>query len=121
MRPLSVLIVGATAVTAVIHLSLYTDIILLLNGFGYAALAALYVMPMFAAQRQRVRWLLLGYTLVTFVAWLFVGARNTIGYLDKTVEAVLVVALITEIVRRRGQQDEAEGETAGQDTDEAGV
>lgn len=117
MRPLSVLIVGATTITALIHLSLYTDIILLLNGFGYAALAALYVLPMFAAQRQRVRWLLLGYTLVTFVAWIFVGARNTIGYVDKTVEAVLVVALITEIVRQWGRAEAAERA----ETDEADV
>ncbi len=106
MRPLQILIVAMVAITAVIHLSLYTDIILLLNGFGYAALAALYVLPMVAAQRQRVRWLLLGYTLVTFVAWIFVGARNTIGYVDKAVEAVLIVALLAEIVERRGRPED---------------
>jgi len=36
---------------------------------------------------------LIGYTLVTVLAWLFVGARSPVAYLDKAVELLLIACL----------------------------
>jgi len=101
---MSYAIILLAAITAGIHLYLSfkfpqpPDPIFLLNGLGYLLLvAALYfphvrLLPM----RRRVRWILIAYTALTVVLWIFFGARTPIGYLDKVVEVLLIGLLWLE-------------------------
>ena len=92
-------IVVLALVTALIHFSLSMrmgfDLMFTLNGLGYIGLlAALFLpIPILVRYRPVIRILMILYTLVTIVAWVFLGERNTIGYVDKLIEAALVVLL----------------------------
>ena len=85
--------------TALIHFSLSLsmgfDLLFTLNGLGYLALlAALFLtIPFLSRYRPILRILMILFTLVTIVAWVFLGARNTIGYVDKLIEVALVILL----------------------------
>lgn len=106
-----IIVLAATA-TALIHIVLAfqfpggVDPVFVLNGLGYLILTALLVLPLPALARYRnlVRWVLLGYTLVTVVAWYLVGVRSTIAYIDKAIELLLIVCLTVDwlLVRKRG-------------------
>ena len=86
--------------TAAIHLYLGLSgfPLFVLNGLGYLALvAALYPpVPQLARYRSAVRWVLIGYTALTVVLWILVGARNPIGYADKLIELALITLLLIE-------------------------
>jgi hypothetical protein len=73
----------------------------ILNGLGYLALlAALYLpIPQLTPYRRIVRWLLIGYAALTFVLWLAIGVRNTIGYVSAADEAALILLLLLEACR----------------------
>jgi len=98
-------IVAATVVTALIHLFLgfqfiadALGIVFILNGLGYIVLVVgLYFAPQLAAQRSLLRWVLLGYTAVTFVLYfVFNGAAsfNSVpGLVTKAVELALMALL----------------------------
>lgn len=104
LSTISYAIVLLTAITAGIHLYLSfkfpqpPDPIFLLNGLGYLLLVvALYgPHPRLLPMRKRVRWLLIAYTALTVVLWIFFGARTPIGYLDKVVEVLLIGLLWLE-------------------------
>jgi cellulose synthase/poly-beta-1,6-N-acetylglucosamine synthase-like glycosyltransferase len=91
----------AAVTTALIHIVLAfqfpggVDTVFVLNGLGYLGLTALLLLPLRALDpyRNLVRWVLIGYTLVTVLAWLFVGARSPVAYLDKAVELLLIACL----------------------------
>jgi hypothetical protein len=91
--------------TAIIHLYLGSlgFPLFLLNGLGYLGLvAALYLpIPRLARYRDAVRWALIGYTTLTIVLWLLVGARTPIGYADKLIEIALIALLLIEGRRTR--------------------
>lgn len=99
------IITGLAVATGVIHLILAllsrSDalflVLFLLNGLGYLALiAALYYMPQMAAQRSMLRWVLLGFTAVTFVLYFvfnWTTALNPMGIVDKLIELALMVLL----------------------------
>lgn len=91
--------------TAIIHLYLGLSgfPLFVLNGLGYLALvAALYLpVPRLARYRNAVRWALIGYTALTIVLWLLVGARTPIGYADKLIEVALITLLLIEGRRAR--------------------
>jgi hypothetical protein len=106
-RPLGLLqwaIIVLTAATALIHIWLAfqfesgVDPIFILNGAGYLGLLGLLYLPIapLARYRTAIRWLLIAYTAVTVLAWLFVGARSTIAYVDKAIEIVLIACLWLE-------------------------
>ena len=107
---LQVIILLAAMATALIHIRLAfqfpegVDGVFLLNGLGYLGLVALLLLPLPALDRPRniVRWVLIGYTLVTVLAWLFIGARSPIAYLDKAIELLLIVCLWLDWQRARG-------------------
>lgn len=86
--------------TAVIHLILAipdTNILFYLNGLGYLGLlAGLYFLPQMAGQRSLIRWVLIGYTAVTFVLYFVFNwpdVWNVMGILDKAIELVLIILL----------------------------
>lgn len=96
-------IVGLTVATALIHIVLGVMsegmfmIIFLLNGLGYLTLlAGLYFLPQLAEQRSMVRWVLLGFTAVTFVLYFVFNPPadwNALGLGDKAIELALIVLL----------------------------
>lgn len=92
-------IIVLTVATALTHISLlFPDPVFILNGLGYLVLlGALYLpIPMLAPYRRQIRWLLIGYTLLTIGLWLAFGSRILIGYLNKLNEVVLVALLLLE-------------------------
>jgi hypothetical protein len=96
-----------TAITAFIHLYLSfqfpdgPDLVFMLNGIGYLALVgAIYApIPALARYRSLVCWILIAYTALTIVLWLFFGADVWYAYIDKAVEVVLILATWLEARR----------------------
>lgn len=96
---LQISIVVLTLVTALIHLTLnFPDPMFILNGLGYLTLLAALYLPISQLNpyRRIVRWLLIGYTALTFVLWLAIGVRNTIGYVTAADEVALLLLLLLE-------------------------
>jgi len=85
-----------TVATAIIHLTLvFPSPMFILNGLGYLVLlAALFLpIPQLAGYHRLVRWVLLGYTLLTVVLWVVMGSRIPIAYVAKVIEVVLILLL----------------------------
>lgn len=72
------------------------DPLFTLNGIGYLVLIAAYFLPQFSKYRGLVRWALIVFTAVTIIAWLFLGAREILGYVTKLIEVGLIVALFLD-------------------------
>jgi hypothetical protein len=96
-----VIILSALA-TAILHITLFPDIVFMLNGVGYLGLLGAYFLPVpFFQQRHRlVWWGLAGYTLLTFVLWVIMGDKqfvagtsSAIGYYAKAAEILLLIFL----------------------------
>jgi hypothetical protein len=97
-------IVALTLVTALVHLSLnFPDPVFILNGLGYLTLlAALYLpIPQMVSYRNLVRWVLIGYTMLTVILWIAIGLRNLTGYITTLDEVVLIVLLLLDTRRSR--------------------
>lgn len=94
----AVIVLAAGTATIHLYLGLSGFPLFVLNGLGYLALvAALYLpVPQLAPYHSTVRWVLIGYTALTIVLWILVGARNPIGYVDKLIEVALIVLLVLE-------------------------
>jgi hypothetical protein len=96
-----------TLITALTHLflgvQLYEELHswFLLNGLGYLILLAAFFLPRFAQIHPAIRWMLLGYTLLTIILWFFLGSPRE-GKIDpfdmsvKGVEALLVLLLVAD-------------------------
>lgn len=95
-------IVIATLATALLHLSLFSKLgpdPIVLNGLGYLGLLGAYFLPIpFFQQRHKlVWWVLLGYTVLTFILWIVMGDKDfvagtssAIGYYAKIAELFLM-------------------------------
>jgi hypothetical protein len=97
------LVILLTVATALIHIVLAfqfpegPDAVFILNGLGYLGLVTLLYLPLLAKQRTWIRWLLLGYTILTIILWVLIGPKDLIwGYVDKLIEVTLVVLLWME-------------------------
>jgi len=95
-----VLILFAGLVTALIHLYLNFlggfDVMFTLNGLGYLGLLGLLFLPIpfLRPFRPVVRWVIMGYALLTIVAWfVFNGRTDVYGYTAKLAEVALIVLL----------------------------
>lgn len=110
-------IILATLATALLHLSLFFEAgfnkfdPIVLNGLGYLALLGAYFLPIaFFQQRHTLAWrLLLGYTILTFVLWIFLGDKHFVwgtysatGYFAKTAELFLMGFLWADRPRAAG-------------------
>ena len=95
--PLQWGIIVLTIATAVIHFSLLLPLFIL-NGLGYLTLlAALYLpIPVLANYRNWVRWALMGFAALTIILWVVMGTRDSLAYVDKAIEVVLIVLLFIE-------------------------
>ncbi|BCL82075.1 hypothetical protein ccbrp13_45400 [Ktedonobacteria bacterium brp13] len=106
--PIEGSIIALTIITAIVHLLLaFGDgmipmrtlpILWLLNGIGYLALLTALYLPSFAAIQPLVRWVLIAYTALTFIAWIIVthAAYDPFDYTDKLIEIVIILLLIIE-------------------------
>lgn len=98
-------IIALTLGTAFIHLYLgFSGLpLFVLNGLGYLALLMALYLPLAPLDRYRnmTRWVLIGYTALTIVLWIIIGARTSIGYMDKLIEVALIVLLVLEVRRTR--------------------
>lgn len=100
--PIRLGIIVLTVVTAIVHLYLgFRGLpLFVLNGLGYFALLCALCLPIpgLAPHRGAIRWVFVGCTLLTIVLWLLItgGASTVTGYLDKVVEALLVLLLLAE-------------------------
>lgn len=100
-------VIGLTSITVFIHLYLSLQFsdgsgrVFLLNAIGYLLLlVAIYVpMPFLARYRSLACWLLIAYTALTLVLWIFIGARSLIAYVDKVVELALIFLVWLETRR----------------------
>lgn len=93
-------IMALTTVTALIHLALqFPSALFMLNGLGYLALLTALYLPVrqLRGWRTSVRWGLLGYTLITLIAWLVMGDKQAVlAYFTKAVELALIGLLLVE-------------------------
>ena len=92
----------ATFVTAYLHLSLYPDIMFILNGLGYLGLLGAYFLPIgfFQQSHKLVWWAMFGYTALTIVLWVVMGDQTFVagtdsatGYYAKAAEVILMISM----------------------------
>jgi len=88
--------------TAVLHITLYPDIMFTLNGLGYLGLLGAYFLPIsfFQQNHKLVWWALVGYTALTIVLWVVMGDKTFVagtssatGYYAKAAEVILLAFL----------------------------
>jgi hypothetical protein len=72
------------------------DPLFTLNAIGYLVLIVAYFLPQLSKYRNLVRWALIALTAATIFAWLFLGAREILGYATKLIEVGLIVALLLD-------------------------
>lgn len=92
-------VVMLTLATALIHIWLAVPQMMVafyLNGAGYIALLIALYLPQLARWQRLARSGLIGYTLLTIVLWVLIGAHNPLAYADKLIEVLLVVVLVLE-------------------------
>lgn len=96
-------VIGLTIITAVIHLVVLNimiypdkgtiDPLFTLNGLGYFALLAAFMdkIPFLKGKETLVHYGLIGYTIVTIIAYFVLGSAGTLEYFTKADEALLVI------------------------------
>lgn len=96
-------IILLTLVTALVHISLlFPDVLFILNGLGYLSLLAAYTLPLPFIRENRglVRWVFIGYTAITIIAWLAIGDKSwpsgALGYITKIAELTLIALLVRD-------------------------
>lgn len=96
-------IIVFTVITALIHFSLlFPDLVFILNGLGYLALLGAYFLPLSFLEGRRglVRWVFIGYTVVTILAWIAMGDKSwpggALGYFTKASEVILIILLLSD-------------------------
>lgn len=112
LSPVQAGIILLTLATALIHLyfaffdeemSRLAVILFFLNFLGYVTLvSALYApIPALARLRPLTRVLLIAFAAATIAGYLYVGVFEPIGWIDKTIEALLIVLLLAEAISNR--------------------
>ena len=98
-------IILAALATAILHITLFPDIVFTLNGLGYLGLLGAYLLPIafFQQNHKLVWWAFVGYTALTIVLWIIMGDKNFVagtssatGYYAKAAEVILIVLLWSE-------------------------
>jgi hypothetical protein len=90
-----------SGITGLIHLVLLNllmgkvDVLFTLNGLGFLALAFVFLFPIpfLKPYHRLIRWIFLGYTLITILVWVIIGDKSLpgglLGYFTKLVEVGL--------------------------------
>ncbi|HWQ83670.1 MAG TPA: hypothetical protein VN363_03835 [Anaerolineales bacterium] len=82
--------------TGLIHFTLAIPdrlIMFYLNGIAYVVLAVALFLPQFKSYRTWIRYALMALTLITIIAWVAIGMRTPLGYIDKIIEVALLALL----------------------------
>jgi hypothetical protein len=91
------MVVILTLATAAIHASL-GGLLFLVNAAVYSSLALAMVLPgPFGRFRWLIRLALAGFTAATIGGWVLFGAHFSLAYMDKAIEAALLVTLALDI------------------------
>ena len=102
LKPTHIGIIISNLITAVLHITLFPDIMFTLNGLGFAGLLGAYFLPIpfFQERKKLVWWVLTGYTLLTMLLWGIMGEKvftfgtsSATGYYALAAEAVMLVLL----------------------------
>jgi hypothetical protein len=107
---LTLVIVELTIATGYIHLTLGGPLFML-NGFGYLALAGMYLIGAASPTSilQRFSWLpriaLAGYAVITIGAYLLTGTFFALGWITKGVEVAIVGLVAVDLLRTFGDPD----------------
>ena len=95
-------IILAAVATAILHITLFPDIVFTLNGLGYLGLLGAYFLPIafFQQRHNLVWWALVGYAALTIVLWVIMGDKTFVagtssatGYYAKAAEVLLLIFL----------------------------
>jgi len=98
-------IIIAALATAILHITLFPDIMFTLNGLGYVGLLGAYLLPIafFQQRHKMVWWAFVGYTALTIVLWIIMGDKtfvagtsSAIGFYAKAAEVILIALLWSE-------------------------
>lgn len=103
---LTVAIVDLTLVTAYVHLTL-GGTLFMLNGLGYAALAAALVASTVPHPFvRRFAWVprvgLAGFAAATIVGYLVIGPYFSLGWITKAIEVAIIVLVAADLARLYG-------------------
>jgi hypothetical protein len=103
---LQIAIILLTLATAVIHLFLGISMLsmggppmFILNGIGYLVLLVALYLPQLHQYQRYTRWVLIGYAILTIIAWAVVtrfDLTNPLAIVTKLIEIVLIVCLFID-------------------------
>ena len=97
---LQIAIILLTVATALVHLYLAItqnwSPLFLANFAGYMVLIIALYLPQLQKYHNLVRWALIIFTAVTVIAWVIMGSKIPLGFIDKTIEIVLIICLFLE-------------------------
>lgn len=126
--PLAGVVILTTLATAAIHLYLVPEefdtgatgyaTLFILTGVGYLAALALMYVPWarLSPLRGLARLVLVGIALAAIITYLVLGFFDTLGWVTKAIEAVLVVAAVAEVATATGDRTEPLPSTVAQPT-----
>jgi len=115
LGPLAAGVILLTLVTAAIHFYLAPiefgtgatlfGVLFVLNGLGYLTMLAVIYAPVgfLAPYRLAARMILIVIAAASIGAYFYVGVFDTIGWVDKAVEAGLIVVVLIETVSARAE------------------
>lgn len=78
-------------------------ILFYLNFVAYLGLVIALYLPLLRRYQRIIRWLLIALAAITIIAWFLItnAAPNPLGYVDKFIEAALIILLVIEDRRSR--------------------
>lgn len=95
-------IIILTLITAIVHIAL-GDPLFILNGLGYLALLAAYLLPwsLFVKRHGLIRWLFIAYTLLTIILYFVFHAdgswqQDGLGMVTKLAEVILLLLIFID-------------------------
>ena len=115
LGPLAAGVILLTLITAAIHFYLAPiefgtgatlfGVLFVLNGLGYLTMLAVIYAPVgfLAPYRLAARMILIVIAAASIGAYFYVGVFDTIGWVDKAVEAGLIVVVLIETVSARAE------------------
>lgn len=100
---IKVIITLLTLATAFIHLYIAFPrfstfpILFYLNAIGYIVFLVLFFLSQNRGDTHRaICWIFAAYTLLTMLLYFFLARASLIGYIDKTIEVLLIIFLLVE-------------------------
>jgi len=79
------------------------QVLFYLNFIGFIVLTAALYLPLLRRYQRMIRWTLIGYTLLTILAWVWIAHAqfNMLSYISEPAEVALIILLLIEDQRAR--------------------